>query len=100
MKLSGAMKGLLSCAVALVGSSQSGVQAALPFTYLNETTGQGYGVTDWDMVDSSEFYFNWERYDTKLNNGNFNDDLQNTCQWQIEGSEKGKQSPIDIGKFW
>jgi len=79
-------------AVAVISSKlPTALSAELPFTYLNATTENGYGVEDWNQVKESQYYFDWDRFYYK---DGFDD---NECQWRPNGKSH-HQSPIDVGK--
>jgi hypothetical protein len=61
----------------------------LPFTYEKDTTAEGYGYKDWDLVDEDQYYFPWERYMGRLRN--------NQCRHTSnQKNPEYRQSPIDI----
>lgn len=75
--------------VAIVTSSSS-------FTYLDDSTDAGYGIREWNKVNTKESSFPWERYDTRMNDGNLYDDLDNECKWKAGSTSSHQQSPIDV----
>jgi len=84
------MKVIRACAVVL-GMAQSGYSK--PFSYLDNSTDEYYGIEDWDLVEKSDYYFNWDRFYKRTN-------VQNECQWrtnQTNITDFGHtQSPIDL----
>jgi len=59
-----------------------------PFSYMESTTNEYYGVEDWDLVEKEEYYFDWDRF----YDGN-ND--ENQCKWRTD-EDGHSQGPIDL----